>query len=95
MLRERDEDIWELPAEGFQFRLLNHWIADADTMWSRQLVTLVKEKNGLLSMRGSANLPRDELLLDPVLRAWCLVISKSQHVSVPDWHAIDMSQTLG
>ena len=30
--------------------LLNHWTEDQDMMWARQLVTLVKKKNGKLTM---------------------------------------------
>ena len=37
----------------FQLRLLRHWTEDAGTNWSRRLVTLIKKKRGLLSMRGS------------------------------------------
>ena len=53
MLRELDEDTWETLARCFQFRLLNHWTEeDQDMLWARQLVTMVKKKNGQLTMGG-------------------------------------------
>ena len=52
MLRKLDDDIWETLAKCFQFRLLNHWTEDQDMLWARQLVTMVKKKNGKLKMRG-------------------------------------------
>ena len=52
MLKELDEDMWETFAKCFQFRLLNHWTEDQDMLWARQLVTMVKKKNGKLTMRG-------------------------------------------
>ena len=39
-------------ARCFQFRLLNHWTEDQDMMWARQLVAMVKKKNGNLTMKG-------------------------------------------
>ena len=51
MLRELDEDIWEILAKCFQFSLLN-WTEDEDMLWARQLVTMAKKKNGELTMRG-------------------------------------------
>ena len=50
MLRELDSDIWETIASCFQFRLLNHWTEDTDSVWKTQLVTMVKKKNGKLTM---------------------------------------------
>ena len=47
MLRELDSDM-----SGFQFRLLNHWTEYTDIVWKTQLVTMVKKKNGKLTMRG-------------------------------------------
>ena len=47
MLRELDDDIWEILARC----LLSHW-TDEDTMWPKPLVTIVKKKNGKLTMRG-------------------------------------------
>ena len=32
--------------------LLNHWTEDQDMLWARQLVTMVKKKNGKLTMRN-------------------------------------------
>ena len=52
MLRELDSDVWETIASCFQFRLMNHWTEDADNLWKQQLVTMVKKKNGKLTMRG-------------------------------------------
>ena len=46
MLRELDEDTWETLAKCFQFRLLHHWTEDEDMLWARQLVTMVKKRNG-------------------------------------------------
>ena len=33
MLRELDSDVWETIANCFQFRLLNHWTEDTDSVW--------------------------------------------------------------
>ena len=52
LVREFDQDPWETLAKCFQFRLLNHWTEDQDMLWARQLVTMVKKKNGKLTMRG-------------------------------------------
>ena len=52
MLRELDSDILETIAGSFRFRLLNHWTDDTDSVWTTQLVTMVKKKNGKLTMRG-------------------------------------------
>ena len=52
MLRELDEDMWETLAKCFEFRLLNHRTEDQDKLWARQLATMVKKKNGKLTMRG-------------------------------------------
>ena len=52
MLRELDSDVWETIANCFQFRLLNHWTEDTDSVWKTQLVTMVKKKNGKLTMWG-------------------------------------------
>ena len=52
MLRELDSDIRETIASCFQFRLLNHWTEDTDSVWKTQLVPMVKKKNGKLTMRG-------------------------------------------
>ena len=52
MLRDLDTDIWETIASCFQFSLMNHWTEETDKSWNTQLVTMVKKKNGKLSMRG-------------------------------------------
>ena len=52
MLRELDSDIWDKIASCFQYRLLNHWTEAADDLWNMQLVTMVKKKNGKLTMKG-------------------------------------------
>ena len=52
MLRELDADIWETIASCFQFRLMNRWTEETDKLWKTQLVTMVKKKNGKLTMRG-------------------------------------------
>ena len=52
MLRELDQDTRETLARCFQYRLLNQWTEDQDMMWARQLVTMVKKKNGKLTMKG-------------------------------------------
>ena len=44
MLKELDEDM-----------LLNHWTENQDMLWARQLVTMVKKKNGKLTMSGPGN----------------------------------------
>ena len=52
MLRELGSDIWETIASSYQFRLMNHWTEDTESVWKTQLVTMVKKKNGKLTMRG-------------------------------------------
>ena len=52
MLRELEMDMWEKIALCFQHRLLNHWTEDSDEIWKTQVVTMVKKKNGKLTMRG-------------------------------------------
>ena len=57
MLTELDEDIWETLAQ--------------DMLWARQLVTMVKKKNGKLTMRGCrpiAMLPTMYRLFSKVLQ---------------------------
>ena len=34
-----DTDIWETIASCFQFRLMNHWTEDTESVWKTQLVT--------------------------------------------------------
>ena len=58
-LRELDKDIWEILARCFQFKLLNHWTVDADTMWSKKLVTIVKRKTGDAWVSPNCNTPND------------------------------------
>ena len=31
---------------------MNHWTEDTDKLWKTQLVTMIKKKNGKLTMRG-------------------------------------------
>ena len=52
MLRGLDENMWQTLARCFHFRLLNRWTEDEDMLWARQLVRMVKKKNGKLTMRG-------------------------------------------
>ena len=47
-----DSDIWETIASCFQFRLMNHWTEDTESVWRTQLVIMVKKKNGKFTMRG-------------------------------------------
>ena len=74
MLRELDEDWWEILANCSLLRLVHHQTQDADTMRPRQLVTLIKKRSGLLSMRGFA---RSQLIFYSTRkfyshwRVWC------------------------
>ena len=52
MLRELDPDIWETITSCFQFRLFNHWTEETEELWKTQQITMVKKKNGKLTMRG-------------------------------------------
>ena len=71
MVRELNQDIWETLARCFHFRLLNHWTEDQDMVWARLLVTMVKKKNGKLTMkrfRPIAMLPTMYRLYSKVLQ---------------------------
>ena len=66
-----DDDIKKTLAKCFQFRLLNHWTEVEYMLWARQLVTMVKKKNGKLTMRGVrpiAMLPRMYRLFSKILQ---------------------------
>ena len=52
MLGELASDIWETIASCFQFRLMNHWTEDTESVWKTHLFTMVKKKHGKLTMRG-------------------------------------------
>ena len=51
MLTELDADIWETIASCLQFRLINHWTEETEELWKALQITIVKKKNGKLTMR--------------------------------------------
>ena len=82
MLRELVEDTWETLSRCFQFRLLNHWTEDQGMLWAGQLVTMVKKKNGKLTMRGFrpiAMLPTMYTLYSEVLQQLAGQVVHTRH----------------
>ena len=80
-------------------RPLHRWREDADAIWSRQLVTLIKEKKGLLSMRGFrliAIFPTIFRLYSKVQQSPTSATLKSRRVTqsgdVPGWQALTVEQ---
>lgn len=46
MLYELGHDFYDMLAEAFRFRLLNHWTEDDDKSWAINIITLLEKKAG-------------------------------------------------